>query len=99
MQSIDEGIQQMQKVEEGFSKMQNSPWYPGTKGCPNIGPNKLPFQRRTDGGTNDKASFQKKLDTPQKNELCQMLGTKRECQNKLFIKNKKRQIDFEAKNL
>ena len=27
-----------------------------------------------------------------------MLGTKRERQNKLFIKNEKRTIDFEAKN-
>ena len=82
-----------------YSIHTNSPWYPGTNGCPNTGPDKLLFQRLTDGGTNDKVSFQKKLDTPQKNELCQMLGTKRERQNKLFIKNKKRQIDFEAKNL
>ena len=53
---------------------------------------------RTEGQTT-KSVFRKKLDTPQKNELCQMLGIKRERQNKLFIENKKRQIDFEAKHL
>ena len=44
-------------TRELFKLVRNSPWYPGTNGCPIIGPDNMLFQRLTDRRTNDKVRF------------------------------------------